>query len=415
MPVNTQQFSENVRQFNEKYGTNFNLTTFAGKAKAFGMVKGANAANEVYLLSVGNIVRDILAGVINGTGKESDIFKAIEDFENQIMKPFSKACKDENEDFCPSPYGGVKKEERINLVERIFKGFPKSSLGLATKEYLDGNLRIRDMVAFTKEATSGQLDNSKFKRACAFVKTLEEVNKSRSGVWKFFHPFRNRAEKRDAKVMENLLKGFNETLYHINQTPVIAEPTEFILFPTFIAQKRSEVKLEEEQIKIDEIMKPKVEVFEANEKEEELVFEEEKELPKIFQIGYRPEPKTILGDLKVANQISDMIKNNEIPSEYAVKICKENIARFKEIKQQYFLNNSDEEFTQELIDNKEAEWKEKDNQFSKENPNYKPNSLDQVKEALEPVIIDIEEGKDLPVSPKVKEEIIEQKVISNQK
>ena len=77
--------------------------------------------------------------------------------------------------------------------------------------YFDnGEIRIRDMVEYANSKTMySKLDSSTTTIMASYAEALKNVNATRSFFWKVFHPFRNHAEKRDAKLIQSIVTEIN--------------------------------------------------------------------------------------------------------------------------------------------------------------------------------------------------------------
>lgn len=71
--------------------------------------------------------------------------------------------------------------------------------------YENGELRIRDMRAYAEGLDPSEMSDEEIATALQSAQALREVNASRSVLWRIFHPFRNNAEQRDAKLIEGLI------------------------------------------------------------------------------------------------------------------------------------------------------------------------------------------------------------------
>lgn len=409
MPVNVKQFEENVRGFNEKYNVHFSMETFVGKTKAFGMIKGQNAANEAYRVMFGKVCSELLTAVVGENVESADLLGALEDFETMVMAPYAAACKEQDETEYPQPYGGMSKRKQLSIIGTIVENFPKNQIELAERAYLNGETRIRDMVAFTKGLVDSH-DTSRLgdvKKACAYIRALDNVNSNRSFWWKLFHPFRNNAEQRDAAVMRNLLKGFEESAYEMMMTLVEDSPEALTQIKNQISAQKQAAKLEAEAAKLEEVQP-------QENKEEVKVEEKAAERAKIFQIGYRPNVDNLAKDVEEANLIAEKIKSNKILSTQAKKICSMNIKRLKDVKAVF--ETQGKEVAKSSLERNETNWANRDGELREKNPEYKPNTIEDVEMMKEPIKIEIDEKGSEKISPKIEEgKQIDVPVISSEK
>ena len=225
MPVNFDRLKGRETEFNNKYHTSFSYSGFYSKIHTFNRLVADNAANVVYKGTLGTVLKDVMIRACgnertsqNSDGSVVDLKAVVDDFEEYLMQPFIKECKNANEPLYPKPYGGMTEEEKIALVERVIEASPKNDVEITMKAYTSGQIRIRDMrecvgeMNFTNHNVNMELRASvseeNLKRIGTFMLALENVNKSRSTWWRIFHPFRNNAEKREAREMKTLLGSF---------------------------------------------------------------------------------------------------------------------------------------------------------------------------------------------------------------
>ena len=94
----------------------------------------------------------------------------------------------------------------------------KNNVDVIASNYLNGNIRIRDMVAFARNISDfGGLGKPENRTILAsYSLALKKVNESRGFWWRRRHPFRNSAEAREAKAIDEILKnGTQERSYNL--------------------------------------------------------------------------------------------------------------------------------------------------------------------------------------------------------
>lgn len=220
MPVNLDKLKGRETEFNNKYHTNFSYAGFYSKLRTFDRLVAEKTTNTVYTGTLGVVLKDIMIHACgmerisqSGDGNAVDLQAVVKDFEEYLMQPFVKECKSAKEPLYPSPYGGMSEKERIELVEHVINASPKTDVELAEKAYKSGEIRIRDMRELINEMDfTVSVSEPEIKRIATFMLALENVNKSRSFIWKVFHPIRNNAEKREAGEMKTLLNSFGKNV-----------------------------------------------------------------------------------------------------------------------------------------------------------------------------------------------------------
>lgn len=220
MAINWKALDARAKDFNDKYHTGFSYSAFHSKLKTFERLDPKNAATIVYKGTLGAVLKDTLIIACNternsrdGKSGAVDLMTVVKDFEEYLMKPFVQECKREKEKPYPKSYGGMNIEQRVELVEHVLQVAPKNDVTLTEQAYMRGQIRLRDMRESVRNmpfAIGGRVDRAQIQRIGTFMLAIENVNKGRSSWWRFFHPFRNNAEQRDAKELRTLLNSFGE-------------------------------------------------------------------------------------------------------------------------------------------------------------------------------------------------------------
>jgi hypothetical protein len=98
--------------------------------------------------------------------------------------------------------------EQYMLIKENRNDGPKNDIEAVMMNYEKGNIRIRDMVAFAKNIDRhGGLTPKNMRILASYSEALKRINESRTTGWRWIHPWRNNAEQRDAKVIENIMGG----------------------------------------------------------------------------------------------------------------------------------------------------------------------------------------------------------------
>lgn len=108
----------------------------------------------------------------------------------------------------PERYLGLSPMGQYEVMKGIRTTGPKNDIEAVMMNYEKGNIRIRDMVAFAKNIDRhGGLTEKNMKILASYSEALKRINESRTTGWRWIHPWRNNAEQRDAKVIENIMGG----------------------------------------------------------------------------------------------------------------------------------------------------------------------------------------------------------------
>lgn len=400
MAVDVSAFQNAVENFNDTYQTNFNLQDFIRKSSViFGSQKSAFNAN--YKRTIQEMAAQVLT-YKEGTRDQLEaktiptLFDMLEDFENNIIAPYREACKEQNSNAFPEPYAGWTKQEQVDIIKDALKTVPKNLGEVQGERYKSGHIRIRDMVAVANSISEVSMEKSQ--KVAEYVIALEAVNANRSRAWRFFHPFRNRAEKREAAAMRQTLQNtVGEYLY--NQYFERATRT-FSFMTSEVDQLDLEMQsearrvAEEEQNRVEEA-RVKQELTEHFKKEHKKEVEMLK-IEKLLLIGYKPNPKTINEDIQIANQIIRAEKAGALDDDPTYEVFKINYKRIVEVKNMVKQNGINGE-VMDSLSSKYEEWDKVDTANKNgELRNYRPDCVEKIynKEVLK---IDLNE-------PKVEEE-----------
>ena len=218
MSLNLERLDKRAKEFNTKYRTNFSYSGFMGKARTLEKLKSKDTANVVYKGTLAGVLKDAMVNACSlertandGAVHAVDLQSVAEEFEYYLMQPFVMECKSAGEALYPQPYGGMSEEQRIELAEHVLSASPKNDAELTEKAYLKGEISIDDMRAVTNEIDfTNSVSEADLKRVGSFMLALANANKSRSFVWKVFHPIKNYIEKRDAKEMRTRLSALGD-------------------------------------------------------------------------------------------------------------------------------------------------------------------------------------------------------------
>lgn len=189
--------NETIALFNEKYGTNLSVSKYLSEAKRTSPNDALKALfTEAYKKVVTN---DLLKGGIDH--KSQNMFA---DFSKDVIDSLVWELPLNNKP-APEKDAGLSKLDQYHLIEEAWNSIPTNDVDMVAENYKNGNIRIRDMVeraAYINETTYKNMDNSQLKELASYAEALKKVNESRSFIWKVFHPIRNNAEKRDAKLIQ---------------------------------------------------------------------------------------------------------------------------------------------------------------------------------------------------------------------
>lgn len=209
MPADFSKYDDLVSSFNEAYGLDFSFQQFEttlyknkNLASLFGASQNRDAAltveGQTYINQFSSLYKTAVSNVFE---KKVESFN-IEEMMNlyvELMDGFKAAYKEQGQELPKWPKNSV----LLEGTEKSMQNFPKDSISYITDKYLKGEVRLRDMRAFTEELqkeSSPVLNDVVQVLQCA--NAIQQVNDQRSFWWRVFHPIQNRAEQRDAKMMQ---------------------------------------------------------------------------------------------------------------------------------------------------------------------------------------------------------------------
>jgi hypothetical protein len=210
MPADFSKYDELVNSFNEDYGLDFSFKKFEVKLyqnqnlpALFGTSMNRDAAltveGQTYINQFSSLYKTAVSNVFE---KKVESFN-IEEMMNryvELMDGFKAAYKEQGQELPKWPKNSV----LLEGTEKSMQDFPKDSISYIADKYLKGEVRLRDMRAFTEQLqveSTPVLNDVVQVLQCA--KAIQQVNDQRSFWWRVFHPIQNRAEQRNAKMMQD--------------------------------------------------------------------------------------------------------------------------------------------------------------------------------------------------------------------
>ena len=225
MAINWKVLDARAKDFNNLYKTDFNFSNFYTKITTLRNMDAKNAANIAYKGTLGAVLKDTMAIACHQQSKSQnaeagavDLMQVVQNFEESLMRPFVSECRTAGENLYPKPYGGMTKKQRIELVEHVLNSSPKNDVELTEQAYKSGKIRLRDMREVVNDmpfAVGRGVDRQQAQRIATFMLAIENINKSRPLWWRVLHPFRNNAEKRDAREYRTVLNSFGNNALNI--------------------------------------------------------------------------------------------------------------------------------------------------------------------------------------------------------
>lgn len=196
-----------IKIIKERYGVEFDLNFYLKQSKE-------TSPEDALIGMFGEALQQIyLKDTLDMKGESHKSAEFFKDFNNYVVynlrddAPLNRAV-------APKRDLGLTLMEQYRIIKGIRNVGPKNDIEAVMMNYEKGNIRIRDMVAFAKNIDRhGGLTEKNMKILASYSEALKRINESRTTGWRWIHPWRNNAEQRDAKFIENLING--DSLLHI--------------------------------------------------------------------------------------------------------------------------------------------------------------------------------------------------------
>lgn len=197
-----------VNDFNFKYGVAFSYQEFEAEVNALKNSRASSAPgeceNEVYVSTYKKILEKAIDNVIHAKldRYHLDHKEMMKDYGN-LMNGYLDAQSAAGNNI---PMEWKRRSELLKSVTPMLEKHTGTNGDYIAQKYLNGEFRIRDMRARTNYLKEHKETNPQvLVGICAYAEALEKVNSQRSRLWRWLHPFRNRAEKRQAKEMRQYI------------------------------------------------------------------------------------------------------------------------------------------------------------------------------------------------------------------
>ena len=196
-----------IKIINEKYGVELDLSFYLKQSKE-------TSPEDALIGMFGEAFQQIyLKDTLDMKGESHKCAEFFKDFNNYVVYNLREDAP-LNSAIAPKRDLGLTPMEQYEVMKGIRTTGPKNDIEAVMMNYEKGNIRIRDMVAFAKNIDRhGGLTPKNMKILASYSEALKRINASRTTGWRWIHPWRNNAEQRDAKVIENLING--DSLLHI--------------------------------------------------------------------------------------------------------------------------------------------------------------------------------------------------------
>lgn len=236
---------KSAKDFSSKYACNFNFALFEEQIEEFTFLRPNHGWTDAYRMTFERMYRQALASMDHVGGTRLDGEEMLDDFEYTLIRPY---VNEGEKEIRHKPYVGMDRISRLEYLTHLTRQAPSNAVELYADEYRRGELSIEQMrSAFVSDAR----DRTSCVEMAAIAQALEAVNQGRSSLWRFLHPIKNNAEKRDCTsmkqaILEEIADG--GALYHEVATAA---------YKTFDGHERIHANLQERMIHAREEMEQK--------------------------------------------------------------------------------------------------------------------------------------------------------------
>lgn len=186
-----------ARDFSAKYACHFDFVAFEARVEEFTFLRPIGGWTDVYKTSFEKLYRDTLEKVALGAIEDDLNAEAmLDDFEYMLIRPYAN---ERNTEIKHRPYVGMDRVSRLAYLQLLTDRSPANSVDLYAEKYKNGEISLKQI---RSGAAPGQGDRARDIEFAGRIQAIEAVNKSRSRIWRVFHPFKNNAEKRSSAQMK---------------------------------------------------------------------------------------------------------------------------------------------------------------------------------------------------------------------
>jgi hypothetical protein len=241
---------DSAEKFCLKYACRFDFVTFESSVEEFTFLRPNNGWREAYKEIFDQVYRQALRSAAEGRNTDLDAEAMLDDFEYTLIRPYVNECE---EQINHKPYVGMDRITRLEYLEHLTKRAPSNLVALYTEKYKNGELtgaQMRTLAAL--HSSTGAMDVE----IAGYVQALENVNSSRSFIWRLIHPFKNSAEKRDAAHIKRMLVSDNADECYYNAIALEA-------YETFDGHIRAKFNLRQNMARAKDEMRQKKKMNDA--------------------------------------------------------------------------------------------------------------------------------------------------------
>lgn len=332
MAIRYSQFDKYVKEFNEKYNVKISMMNFYTRGRKSGVTEKQYGNLSFYSL-LSDAISQMVQNRLDNPKAPAPSAEVMYDLDRIVVEPYRKVCVKEYK-IPPEPMGGMTDRGCLELIKVTIDKSPVNLYERAKRDYLNGKLRIRDMVA---KANSIEDDQTNLISVCrelaGCVCALENVNASRTTTWRRLHPFRNRAEQRDAALIRAIvnhkigLTGEREADFYANVQKMddniredLARTNRALGIET--TEPKSHVKETIEHVPIEINSIDKETTVKTSAVKGAPTTQRRAKQSDFLKVGYVPNPADIRNEWELVNPLHEAVQRNEYLTTEAERTAK---------------------------------------------------------------------------------------------
>lgn len=188
-----------AKVFCSKYACSFSFAIFEERIEEFTFLRPIGGWVDVYKATFERMYRQALASFASVRNTHLNGEEMLDDFEYTLIRPY---VKEGDKEIQHKPYVGMDRIARLEYLTNLTREAPSNVVELYADNYKRGKLSLRQMLSVFNINGGAR---ERYSELTAYVQALESVNQSRSSLWRFLHPFKNNAERRDCARMKTAL------------------------------------------------------------------------------------------------------------------------------------------------------------------------------------------------------------------
>lgn len=201
MPI-SEALQKSARSFCGKYVCSFSFNAFESRIEEFTFLRPNGGWVDVYKMVFEQMYKKSLEKVATGVIDDLDGEAMLDDFEYTLIRPY---VNESNSDINHKPYVGMDRIARLAFLDKLTTEAPSNYVDLYTEKYKKGELSISQMRSLVNSSLGfDKVKKEHYVEIAGYINALENTNKSRSAIWRAFHPVKNNTEKKEAEKMKKL-------------------------------------------------------------------------------------------------------------------------------------------------------------------------------------------------------------------